>query len=360
MNKEWKKRTKNPFLSDYFVIIFFPAVVAWHYHEGQAVRLILICILAAAGFEALFQGIVRQYALKKPKLCDFPTAIYMGLCTAMALPASAPVWFPVLGLLFAFAVTSLALPFAAKRAPFLKNVQIVPAAAAIAFLSFFRKIMFSYTPYLPGEVITATETLGPLPSLGQMLKSGVFSAEGMYSAGDIITGAVTGPLGTACLVVILAAFVYLLLRRPAFMIAPAGFLLAAVAWAFLFPRADLGHLLSVGYELSAGMLLFAAVFLLSLPRFLPRSHLHKLIYGALCALLTMILRRVGPFEESVYISIFLMSFTIPLFNGKTEPLRARRVLRETPAKKESIQQDIEQKTLTQEELLEKFLKDQKR
>ncbi|MDR1629810.1 MAG: RnfABCDGE type electron transport complex subunit D [Oscillospiraceae bacterium] len=362
MNKQWKKLTKNPFLSDYFVIIFFPAVVAWHYHEGQAVRLMLVCVAAAAAFEALFQGVVCQYALKKPKKQDFPLAIFMGLCTAMAMPVSAPLWFPVFGLLFGFAVASFAVPFVSKWVPFFTKVQIMPAVAAIAFLSFFRKTMFAYTPYLAaGASGTELETLSVLPSLGYMLKNGAFPAKGMYSSGDILTGAVTGPVGAACIVVLLAAFAYLLLRRPAFILAPTSFLLTAAVWAFLFPRGQVGRLASVGYELSAGVLLFTAVFLLSLPRFLPRDHRHKLIYGAVCALLTMLLRRIGPFEETVCAAIFIMSFTLPFFNRRAaQPVRARRVKREKPAQPESARPNILKTPPTQEEILEKFLKDKER
>lgn len=331
INKKWKNLTKNSFLSDYFIIIFFPIVLSWHFHGGNALRLIVISVLAALGLEALFNNVVYRYAFKRIRKNDLPLAAYMGICTAMALPASAPFWFPIVGLIFAYLITGLFVPLLSKKQAMFSRLHIMPAAAALTFLSFFHKILFTYTPVLAEASEDALAEVVALPSLANMLSEGVFSAEGMYTAGDILTGAVTGPLGTGCVVVILAALVFLFLRRPIFALAPSSFILLSIVWAFLFPRQDLGRFTSIGYELSAGMLLFAAVFLLSFPKYLPRKNMHKLIYGALTALLTMILRRILPIEETVFIAMFIMNFSLLFFNKNVKTTaRVRRVAKEQP------------------------------
>ena len=85
----------------------------------------------------------------------------------------------------------------------------------------------------------------------------------------------------------------------------------------LFPRL-LGptfrtRLISVGMELCAGSLLFAAVFLLPDPAIMPGRWYMRLAWGGMAAVLCMLLRFLGSFEEGVCFAVLLADAFLPLF-----------------------------------------------
>ena len=328
----WKGLTKNTYLKTFFLLLFFCVIMAIYYHKGAAVKILLCACVSSLLLEFAF-GALKQHVLNQaPPFTDFPLALYMGLCTALMLPAYAEfpsfnaVFLPFVGLLFAHCLSAFLIPLISKSVLKQNRFQINPAAAAMTFLTIlFRKASFAY------PIPDSAQGQSARDSVGKILADGTVGSGFPYKFTDFFTGRITGAMGVTCVAILLAAGLYLILSKPAYALAPIGFVLVCGLFALIFPRAELVaavpiqnimspegappvRLVSVLLELSSGYLLFAAFFLLSIPKYLPKKFEHRLIYGVLCALLTMIFRRFDIHEETVCIVIFLTGFLIPFFN----------------------------------------------
>ncbi len=135
---------------------------------------------------------------------------------------------------------------------------------------------------------------------------------------NLLLGNFTGPLGTTCVVVILACGLLLLLRRHLDLVSSFSFLAACAVFVWLFPR--LGGV-SFGwpwqditlratmlrYELITNPLLFTAVFLLSEPVTRPKARASRVIFGAGLGILTMLLYYHGSRETGVAFALLIMN-----------------------------------------------------
>ena len=138
-----------------------------------------------------------------------------------------------------------------------------------------------------------------------MLRSSSSMNIDLISAADILSGSVSGPMGTGCAVVLLGCAVFLVIRRKPCFMNILGFLVTCTVMAIIFPRVNTGILSSVVLELCSGSLLFAAVFLVTDPSNSAKSPLDRLGYGIYCGILCMVTRYFGVYEEGVCFAIIL-------------------------------------------------------
>lgn len=135
---------------------------------------------------------------------------------------------------------------------------------------------------------------------------------------DLLLGNFPGAMGVTSCLVIAACAVFLIVRRRIPLAAPAAFLLVTLLIAFIFPRYTgitvhtwpYDVLLRVDvmkYEVLAGGLLFAAIFLVDEPGTLPKSTLSRLIYGALLGFATMMFRYFGTYELGTCFAFLLIN-----------------------------------------------------
>ena len=115
----------------------------------------------------------------------------------------------------------------------------------------------------------------------------------------------------------MSSFVFLVLRMPRQSLITLGFLVTAAVFSVLIPPFP-GALLrtSLPAELTSGMLLFTAVYLLPFPHLRLRGGAMPLLYGMLGGLIYMLLRRFGVFEESAPFAVLLANAAAPLFEQK--------------------------------------------
>ena len=118
-----------------------------------------------------------------------------------------------------------------------------------------------------------------------------------------------GPLGVTSILVILAAALYLLYRRIITWHIPVSILGTVAIFAALFPRAQIGSLDSICYELMGGSLLFCSIFAATDPVTTPISWVGKIIFGVCCGILTMMIRYFGINDEGIVFAILLMNAT---------------------------------------------------
>ena len=84
------------------ILMVVPAVMAWYYYGGRAVRLMVLSVLTAVLCEAAGSFIFKAQA----SVSDL-SAVATGLMTALCMPASAPYYLPCIASAFAVIVAKL-------------------------------------------------------------------------------------------------------------------------------------------------------------------------------------------------------------------------------------------------------------
>lgn len=354
---------------DLLIMLAAPTLISLYYYGLHAFYLILTSV---------FTSVILEY-LGGKMLKNFPTprdlsAVVTGICLALCLPAGAPLWLAALGASFAIIVAKL--PFGNAR-----TALFSPAAAGLCFLAVcFPEMFFSY-PVVPdiGETvgIYGTASFAPGVSLANMLANSTSMGNHSTNYLTVLLGNVAGPMGATCIIALLGALCYLAIRRFKAFEVSASFLLTAGIFAFCFPRILTGRFQSVFMELSSGMLLFAAIFLLPQDILLPKRFYGRILYGVVAGLCTMLLRRFSSFEEGVIFVILLMNVLSPTFNRlpltgferkRLAKARQKRraleeekaheqwfkeseteIAEETPAEPETLSEEVEQTTPSLEE-----------
>jgi len=282
------------FYRDMLVMLALPAVMACYYHGLAALRLILICMASAVLLE-----ISGAFLMRCPRDLRDLSALFIGAAIPLMLPVSIPARIAVTGV--AFGILAVKLPLGGTfSAPF------VPAAAGFAFISIcWPAAVFSYPLAGTGGAVEGE-------SLARMLSQGTSIRPNTINVFDILIGNVPGPMGAACIIVLLGSMAFMLLRNPRAIVNVLSFLGVCATMAALFPRIYGGlRLLSLMMELCSGLLVFAALFLLTDPATSPKKLYRRAMYGAMTAVICMLLRRFGRFEESVCFAVLISNAIWP-------------------------------------------------
>ncbi len=299
---------------DYLIMLIAPCVMSVWYNGIRALWVVLISIVSAV----LTDCVVGAFLRKPFKIKDLSN-IFIGAAIAMMMPAGIDFYIPALASFFAVAVVKV--PFGgAHKAPF------VPAAAGFALASVcFKEQVFDFTKF------SADKFLGE-HSFAAMLNQGNSVHLNAANTFDILSGNVAGPMGTTCGILMFGCCAYLFVRRRRALLATAGFIGACAVWAMLFPRINASPITSVVLELSAGSLMFAAVFLLTDHATLPKNSVNRVVYGVLCGVICMAMRYVGAYEETVCFAVLFANGFRPVFDYAVNAMTAFLAKRKGAAK----------------------------
>lgn len=265
---------------DYVIMLSAPLAVAVSKYGTTAVFLVLISVITCTIFTRLGEKVLKINFSSRNL-----TPIVIGLSVALMLPATAPWWIFVFT--SAFAVLVCVLPFGSpEKSPF------VPASAAICFaILCWKEQVFSYSD---------TDA-----SITELLSQNVSMGDNIASVLEVLVGNVPSAMGTGCAVVLLGALVFLIIRRPKDSVPVLTFLLAVIIMSILFPRVGTGRFISLIMELCGGMLLFGAIFFISVPSVMPERLIARAAWGFAGGLICMIIRYMGAFEESACFGIII-------------------------------------------------------
>ena len=286
------------------------AVIAVFYYGYRALMLILISAVSSVVFEYLY----RRFFRRSRSIGDF-SAMITGVILAFNMPVTVPLWLPVVGSFFAIVVVKQLFGGIGK------NI-FNPAVAGIAFLTVsWQSFMSTFPlPNNPEPIFATPVTFEAGRTALAALKAGILPDS--YK-NEMMLGYTPGNLGTACIVVIIAAGLYLLYRRIISWQIPVSFLGAVALFAFVFPRCPSGRLDSVFYELTSGSLLFAAVFMATDPVTSPVTGRARFIFGFGCGIFTVLLRYFGVYPEGAYFAILLMNPFVLALDRLTWKMRAK-------------------------------------
>ncbi len=207
-----------------------------------------------------------------------PYAFIIGISIALLLPVSAPWWMVILTSAFAMGVCVL--PFGSpEKSPF------VPSVTALCFA----------TLCWPEEIYNYS-VIGD--SLGKMLMQGNSVSKNIVAVIEALVGSHPSAIGTGCILALIGALIFLIIRRPNDSLASICFILSVCIMAIIFPRVSTGRFLSVIMELCSGMIFFGAIFFISSPSVLPKRTVSKAVWGIVSGIICMVIRYASPLEES--------------------------------------------------------------
>lgn len=280
------------------IIALVPATAMGIYYFGlKALILIVAAIVSAVFFEWLYEKIT-----KKPVTISDLSAVVTGLLLAMNLPASAPVWVPIVG-------SAFAIIFAKQLFGGLGQNFINPALAGRAFLlASYPTEMTTWTAPTGFSGADAVAVATPL----SQLKAGELTT----SLGDLIVGNVGGCIGETCAIALIIGGIYLLYKHviswkiPVIYIATVFILFAVIG------RHGVRMPLQ---EIMAGGVMLGGIFMATDYASSPVTPKGQVIFAIGAGLITYLIRTSGGYPEGVSYSILLMNVCVPLIERFTEP-----------------------------------------
>ncbi|MCI5679872.1 MAG: RnfABCDGE type electron transport complex subunit D [Bacteroidales bacterium] len=281
------------------IIALVPATAMGIYYFGlKALILIVAAIVSAVFFEWLYEKIT-----KKPVTISDLSAVVTGLLLAMNLPASAPVWVPIVG-------SAFAIIFAKQLFGGLGQNFINPALAGRAFLlASYPTEMTTWTAPTGFSGADAVAVATPLSEL----KAGTGLSA---SLGDLIVGNVGGCIGETCAIALIIGGIYLLYKHviswkiPVIYIATVFILFAVIG------RHGVRMPLQ---EIMAGGVMLGGIFMATDYASSPVTPKGQVIFAIGAGLITYLIRTFGGYPEGVSYSILLMNVCVPLIERFTEP-----------------------------------------
>lgn len=280
------------------IIALVPATAMGIYYFGlKALILIVAAIVSSVFFEWLYEKIT-----KKPVTISDLSAVVTGLLLAMNLPASAPVWVPIVG-------SAFAIIFAKQLFGGLGQNFINPALAGRAFLlASYPTEMTTWTAPTGFSGADAVAVATPL----SQLKAGELTT----SLGDLIVGNVGGCIGETCAIALIIGGIYLLYKHviswkiPVIYIATVFILFAVIG------RHGVRMPLQ---EIMAGGVMLGGIFMATDYASSPVTPKGQVIFAIGAGLITYLIRTFGGYPEGVSYSILLMNVCVPLIERFTEP-----------------------------------------
>lgn len=235
------------------------------------------------------------------------SAVLTGLLLAYNLPPQAPLWMPVAGSVFAIAIGKQAFGG-------LGHNIFNPALAGRAFL------MISWPIYMttwqsPRWSVDAVTSATPLA----LYKQGEAALMKSVSYWDLFIGNRGGCIGEVCVIALLIAAAYLLIKKYISWHTPLTYIavLALLSWVFNgtagFFTGD-----ALFFTLSGGLIL-GAFFMATDYVTGPLSSRGKIIFGVGCGALTFLIRKFAGYPEGVSYAILIMNAFTPIIDRYTFP-----------------------------------------
>lgn len=282
------------------IIALIPATAAGIFFFGiPALILIAVSIVACVFFEWLYQKLMK----KTVTISDL-SAVVTGLLLAMNLPASAPIWVPIVGAAFAII-------FAKQLFGGLGQNFINPALAGRAFLlASYPTEMTTWTAPVGFSGADAVAVATPLATL----KTGAMPDASLT---DVILGTnIGGCIGETCAIALIIGGIYLLVKHVISWRIPVLYILTVFVLTAAIGRKGLRVPV---YEIFTGGLMLGAFFMATDYASSPVTPKGQIIFAIGCGIITTLIRIFGGYPEGVSYSILIMNLAVPLIERFTEP-----------------------------------------
>ena len=299
--------TTRVLMSD-VILAMIPITIWGAYVFGLRVLTVTaVSVVSCVLFEALFNLILK----KKIPVGDL-SAVVSGMLLAFNLPATIPLWIPVIGALFAMVIVKGLFGGLGKN-----FMNPVLAARVFLFGSW------------PAHMTAYSEPLVRLPAFGQIdtvssattltvLKGGALPSEDIF---DLFIGNMAGCIGEISALLILAGGLYLLVRGVITWHITVSFIATVAVLTLIFAPDGVNSLHFMLAELFSGGLMLGAVFMATDYVTSPVTAKGRLIYGVGCGALTVFIRFLGGYPEGVSFAIIIMNLFVWYLDKATKPTK---------------------------------------
>ncbi|AVP54445.1 RnfABCDGE type electron transport complex subunit D [Clostridium tetani] len=287
-----EKDTTQSIMRD-VIIALLPATVAGvYFFKMEALLVILASVISCVLAEYIWQKATKQ----KVTISDL-SAVVTGLLLAFNLPASVPLWLPVIGGFFSIIIVK-------QFFGGLGQNVVNPALAGRAML------LASWPVQMTTWTLDGATTATPLA----ILKGAEATGATLPGVMDVFIGHVGGCIGETSALALLLGGAYLLYKRVIDWKIPVTFIGTT-----LIITAIAGRSGNVIYELFVGGLMIGAIFMATDYATCPITPKGRIIFGIGCGIITSLIRIFGGYPEGVSYSILIMNLFVPLIERWTTP-----------------------------------------
>lgn len=297
--------TTRRIMQDVCIALAPAGIASVIFFGGKAAVIIAVSVLTCVLTEFLCQRLMN----KRVTVGDW-SAVVTGLLLAYNIPASAPVWIPIVGGVFAILIVKQL--FGGIGSNFMNPAL---AARAVLFVSW-ESIMGKYpeTRFMGGVDVISQAT--PLAKLGEVIKGAEGASLNSVSLTDLFLGNCAGVLGETCKLALILGGVYLLIRKVIDWRIPLC-MIGTVALMYLLTSGFNGMLTLK--ELLSGGLMLGAFFMATDYATSPQTNTGRIIFGVGCGLLLFVIRAYAKYPEGCSFAILFMNVCAPLIDRWTAP-----------------------------------------
>lgn len=317
-----------------FISMMIPLFIMAFFFYGPRVILLALAGVVTAKLTDRFAGLLRGRRYNPTE----NSSVVMALVVVLLMPASIRYRVVVMAVIVAVLVGKEA--FGGYGSYPFNPAAVGYCVAAISWPNeVFRypepQVWFLNSTWSPERLreLLTLESANLVEGPSSILKSGGLPSVENWS---LILGDYVGPLGVTSFIVVLACALFLVVRRRMPLSAPIAFLATAALVALVFPRVPEGawqilpiynfpqRFDAMKFEVLAGALPFAAVFLVCEPCTLPKATASRIIYGILLGVATMMFRYFGTFEMGICFAILLVNAVSGYFDRAVARKASRR------------------------------------
>jgi len=299
------------------IIALIPTMlVSFYYYGINAVRVTAISVAACVILEWVFQ----KWFLKEKTTISDGSAIITGLLLAFNLPSNLSWWIIIIGAVVAIGISKMAFGGLGKN---LFNPALV--GRVFLLISFPQQMTTWPKPNLGFMTVDINpDTMTGATPLG-LIKSALTDGRdpstitGLPDYIQLMLGDRGGSLGEVAAIAIILGGIIMLVRRVISWHIPVSFIGVVFLFACILHWVNPSLYIAPEFHILTGGLLLGAIFMATDMVTSPMSNTGKLIFGAGCGLLTILIRVWGSYPEGVSFAILIMNAFVPLINKGFKP-----------------------------------------
>ncbi|MDO5441682.1 MAG: RnfABCDGE type electron transport complex subunit D [Bacillota bacterium] len=281
------------------LIALVPALLVSIYVFGfRALALTLVCIVASVFFEWAWQKFMHR-----PQTIGDLSAAVTGMILAFNMPVSMPFWMAIVGCFIAIIIVKGL--FGGLGENFANPAIVARIALFVGFASAMTTWPVRANTMDPAIVAAAGDAMTGATPLG------------LYAAGaelpskmSMFLGTINGSMGEVSAIALIIGGVYLLVRKVITWEIPVSFIVVVFVLSAAFGRDPM-------FDVLAGGVMLGAIFMATDYVTSPINPAGKLIFGAGCGIMTMLIRQFGAYPEGVSFAILLMNILTPHIDNWT-------------------------------------------
>lgn len=288
-------------------------------------RVITVCLICAALGMGL-DYLVQRFLFKLPRgaRVDLMTSVY-GILAAFMMPVAVSLWVPMLASVFVVLAKNIRL-IRGKRLfnPFVFSTAVLSLLCKTQMTAFTRPFAYfsAFDFSIDSRLLEGYRVISPL----QYMADGSVYEDGVIAQ---LYGYASGCIGEIAVAAIAVGLIWLCIRKEADWRGTVAFLVPILLLALMYPSDDAESNYYAYSVLLSGSIVFLSAFATNEALTVPMTKTGRIIFGAVCGILTFVLRKASGGFEWGYFIVLAMNVVSPFIEMLTKP----KVLNETKKRK---------------------------